>query len=256
MTDDKKAEMLLKLLTTAMIVHIYEREKIEDLLSDAMPPHEMPGVVGGPEKPGDPEPEHVHDENCGHDSDPSPEIFSLNKMTDLVMRSLQAAMRYRVAKEIGALHQDQDDEGIVERTPFGVTFTLKFNKDITPEQSKAIEIAAEMTQAYFHYRLFESEPSVQQFIEGVDWEAGLSPKRVNKIRAEMERILQTIGPIMHEHYQDIKEHGNRIFNQSLAYLHELLDNHKKSAVLDLTSMLSGMGIKISDNMSIIKISNI
>lgn len=245
MKDDERANMLLKLLTTAMIIHLFEQDKREEEDED---PSTMPGIVGGPERPGDPEPEpKERTESFG-------DVFKLNKTTDLVMRTLQAAVRFRLAKEMGMLHDDDTGDAVVEPTPFGITFNIKFKKDTTNEQMKYLEMGAELTQSYFHYRLFEKEPSIIQFIEGVDWKDGLADDELVEARQFMEPALQTIVPILHVHFDSIKSHGSDIFNQCIAHLAGLFDSHQKpdSGI----SIASLFGHKIIADIHVIKINSI
>lgn len=221
MDNEEKAKFLLEVLTAAMLITLH-KQGFDD---DAEPGPGL-GIVGGPPDKSD------EDKRPKGDEQGFGTVFALNKMTDLVMRSLQAAARYRMADELNMLFweegEEHDDMSMIQVNSIGVTFNMRFKKNLDGDKLKMIELAADTMRPYAHYRLFEKEPTVSEFLEQIEWrdaiehDPDISQEEKGEALAFFDNAMPEVVSVLHLHHDSIREHAGRIFDKSLAHLRSIL----------------------------------
>lgn len=248
MDNDEKAKFLIEVLTAAMLITLHKQG-----FEDGHEPSPASGIVGGPPD---------KDEEDKRDDKGFGTVFALNKMTDLVMRSIQAAARYRMAVELDMLYweegEEHDDMSMIEVTPIGVTFSMKFKKNLSQDLLRKIELAADTMRPYAHYRLFEKNPTVSEFLEQVEWrdaieaDPDMNAEDKEEALAFFDSAMPEIVQVLHIHHDSIREHAGRIFDKSLAHLRDIVYGITKRTDTRLDVL---MGIKPLDIGDIMKIIN-
>lgn len=254
MTEEDRTKLLLEMLVTAMLITLQKQRDEEEGEPN------MPGLIGGPPDKGEPAPHQKHEpfEHSGFGS-----VKTLNKLTDLMVRSLQAAVRYRVALENNMIFMEEgkepDDMDFLESTPLGVAFSMKFKRPLPDNFMKKLELAADICRSYFHYRLFEKDPTVSGYIEQIEWkdsvetDPDLNDDERVEVMAFFDEAIPDIVQILHLHHDKIMDHSKRVFNKALAMMQEIMQNPKPLS-FRLDALFGGAQImKASDVIKILGI---